>query len=295
MPAELALLDQVGDPLGQVVGVDRVGQLGDDQDGAATRVLVDVDDGAHPDRAAAGAVGLLDRGGADDEAAGREVRALDDADQRVERLGLVGLVVIEAPVHGRGDLAQVVRRDVGRHADRDAGAAVDQQVGDPRGQDRGLLRAAVVVRDEVDGVLVDVPQHLHGQRVEPRLGVSHGGRRVVARRAEVAVAVDQRIAQRPRLGHADQRVVDRGVAVRVELAHHVADDPRALHVAPVGPVAAVVHRVEDLAVHRLEAVADVGQRPPDDDAHRVVEVGPLHLDFDADRLDPGGDRSPRRR
>ena len=42
--------------------------------------------------------------------------------------------------------------------------------------------------------------------------------------------------------------------------------------ALVGAVAAVVHRVDHAAVHGLEAVAHVGQRAADDDAHRVVEV-----------------------
>jgi hypothetical protein len=73
--------------------------------------------------------------------------------------------------------------------------------------------------------------------------------------------------------------------VRVELAHHVADDTGALHVAAVRPVAGVEHGVQDLAVDRLEAVAHVGQRPTDDDAHRVVEVRALHLDLDTDGLD----------
>jgi hypothetical protein len=74
--------------------------------------------------------------------------------------------------------------------------------------------------------------------------------------------------------------------VRVVVAHHVADDPGALHVSAVRPEARVVHRVQDLAVHRLEAVADVGQRTSDDHAHRVVEIRPLHLDLEADGLDP---------
>ena len=188
-----------------------------------------------------------------------------------------------APV---GDLAQVVRRDVGGHADRDAGRAVDQQVGEARRQDRRLLRAAVVVGLEVDGVLVDVADHLHRQRRHPALGVAHRGRGVVARRAEVALAVDQRRAHHPRLREPDQGVVDRGVAVRVVLTHDVTDDARALGEAAVGPVAAVVHRVEHPAVHRLEAVAYVGQRAADDDRHRVVDVGALHRGLQLDRLDP---------
>ena len=63
------------------------------------------------------------------------------------------------------DFAQVVRRDVGRHADRDAGRAVDQQVRDLGRQDRRLLFLAVVVRLEVDGFLVDVGQQLAGDLV----------------------------------------------------------------------------------------------------------------------------------
>ena len=72
--------------------------------------------------------------------------------------------------------------------------------------------------------------------------------------------------------------------MRVVLTHHVADDARALVPTPVRPVAAVVHRVEDAAVHRLEPVADIGQRAADDHAHRVVEVGLLDLVLQIHRL-----------
>jgi hypothetical protein len=80
----------------------------------------------------------------------------------------------------RHDLGQVVRRHVRGHSDRDAGRAVDQQVRQSGGQHIGLLLAAVVVRDEVDGLLVDRGDHLHGRRGQPGLGVPHGRGRVVA-------------------------------------------------------------------------------------------------------------------
>ena len=127
-----------------------------------------------------------------------------------------------------GDLAQVVRRDVGGHADRDADGAVDQQVREPRRQDGRLLGLAVVVVLEVDGVLVDVAHHLQGERRHLGLGVPRGGGAVVAGRAEVALAERERVAQAPRLHEAHEGVVDRGVAVRVELAHDLADDAGAL-------------------------------------------------------------------
>ena len=178
-----------------------------------------------------------------------------------------------------------MRRDVGGHADGDAGRAVDQQVRETRRQDGGLLGLAVVVVLEVDGVLVDVAHHLHGERRHLGLGVPRGRGAVVAGRAEVALAQRQRVAQGPGLDEAHEGVVDRGVAVRVVLAHDLADDAGALGERPVRAVAAVVHRVDHAAVHGLQAVAHVGQRTADDDAHRVVEVGALHLGLQVDLLD----------
>ncbi len=282
----LAGVGELGDLQRQVVRVDHVGQLGDHQAGTALGVLVDLDHRTLGDRAAAGAVGLLDALVADDQRAVREVRALDPLEQRLLELLAGGVGVLERPLRAVGDLTEVVRRDAGGHADRDAGRAVDQQVREPRREDDRLLGAAVVVGLEVDGVLVDVADHLHGQRRHPALGVPHRRGGVVARRAEVALAVDQRRAHHPGLREADQGVVDRGVAVRVVLTHHVADDARALREAAVGAVAAVVHRVEHPAVHRLQAVAYVGQRAADDDRHRVVDVGALHRGLQLDGLDP---------
>ncbi len=115
-------------------------------------------------------------------------------------------MVLQAPPDDAcADLAQVVRRDVGGHSDRDADGPVDEQVRDPRREDDGFLGLAVVVVEEVDSVFLDVLQHRHGQRGgEPALGVAHRRGGVVAARTEVALPVDQRVAHRPRLGQPDQ-------------------------------------------------------------------------------------------
>ena len=154
-----------------------------------------------------------------------------------------------------------------------------------RRQHRGLLLGAVVVVDEVDGVLVDVGEELAGHRREARLGVAHRRRGVAVDRAEVALPVDQRVAHRERLGEPDERVVQRDIAVRVVLAHHLADDRGALAVGARGAEPHLAHRVQDPAMDGLEAVAHVRERPRDDDAHRVVEVRDAHLVLDADGSD----------
>ena len=58
-------------------------------------------------------------------------------------------------------------------------------------------------------------------------------------------------------------------------AHHVADDLGALAMLGVGGQVLLPHRVEDAALHRLQAVADVGQRAGGDDRERVVEIAGL--------------------
>jgi hypothetical protein len=192
-----------------------------------------------------------------DDAGGREVRRRDDLHQLVERR-FRHLQQVQAGVH---HLVEVVRRD-GGHAHRDTGRAVDQQVGQAGGQHQRLFLGAVVVRAEIDGFLVDVGQHFMGDLGQADFGVTHGRGVVAVHRAEVALAVDQHVAQREVLRHAHDGVVDRAVAVRVVLTDHVTDDTRRLLVGPVPVVVELVHREQHAPVHRLQAVARVGQGAP---------------------------------
>ena len=185
------------------------------------------------------------------------------------------------------DLADVVRRDVGRHPDRDPRAAVDEQLRQPRGQHDRLFGLVVEVGDEIDGLFVDVREHVERDARQPRFGVAVRGRRIGIDRAEVAVAVDERIAQREVLRHAHERVVDRRIAVRVKALEHLADDAGALAVLLRGVEPHLAHRVQDAALHRLEAVAHVGQRARGDDRHGIGEIALPHLVFDGDGGHPG--------
>ena len=280
---ELLGTDQVLDLGDDLLGADREGQLRDDEALAAGRHGLHRHRRPDLERAAAGLVRVPDAGQADDAAARGQVGARDVLHQGVE-------IRVREPdqVPGGGDdLAQVVRRHVRGHTDRDARGAVDQEVREGGGQSHRFLLLAVVVGVEVDGVLVDRLRHQARRLGHTALGVPHGGRRVVvAQRAEVAVAVDQGDSHREGLGHAHQGVVDGRVAVRVQLAHHLADDAGALDVPALGAQAHLAHLVDDAAVHRLEAVACVRQGAGVDDRVRVLEEGALHLVDDVDVEDP---------
>ena len=283
---ELLVVGEPGDLLDQDRLVDLVGNLGHHHLVAAGRFLL-LDHGPRPHGHAAAAllVALLDALLAVDDAAGREVGPLDESPQVLDggrrRVDQVG-----DRLHYLGE---VVRRNVGRHADRDARGTVHDQVRQLGREHRGLLQPVVEVGDEADGVLVDVLQHRHRDFGQAGFGVAVGRGRIAVDRAEVPLPVHQRIAQREILHHAHQRVVDRHVAVRVVLAEHVADDGRALLVGAARHEAELVHRVENAAVHRLQAVAHVGQRALHDDAHRIIEERLAHLVFDQARQDAFAD------
>jgi len=170
--------------------------------------------------------------------------------------------IVDRGDHRAGHFAQIVRRNVGRHADADARGAVEQQHGQARRQELRLLERPVVVRREVDRVAVDFRQQQLGDRRQAALGVAHRRGVVAVARTEIALPVDQRVAQAEVLRLAHQRVVSGGVAVRVVLAQHVADHARRLDV-PRGRVEPqFVHRVEDSPLHRFLAVRESGSARP---------------------------------
>ena len=169
---------------------------------------------------------------------------------RVMRVGLIQQVDA-----GLRDLAQVVRRDVGGHAHRDALRAVEQHVRQARRQERGLLQRAVEVGLPVDRAIRELRQQHFGVTRELGLRVTHGreGLRIVGR-TPVALPVDDRIAIAEVLRHQHHGFVAGRVAVRMELADHVADGARGLLVLLAGREAELAHRVDDAALHGLEAV-----------------------------------------
>ena len=149
---ELALLDQRGDLLQQGRLVDHVGDFGDDDLPAVAARLLGVRLGAQDDAAPAGGVGLEDAFATQDEAAGREVRPGDDLGQILDG----GVGVVDQVDDAVAQLGEIVGRDIGRHADGDAGDSIEQQVRQPGGQDGRFVLAVVVVGPEIDRLTIDV-------------------------------------------------------------------------------------------------------------------------------------------
>ncbi|MGY4333644.1 hypothetical protein ACVWWG_008061 [Bradyrhizobium sp. LB7.2] len=266
---QLLLVQQFGDLLDQARLLHQKGYLGDDDDPGAACALFLLPSGADAERAAAGGIGFSDRLlGIDADAAGREIRALDPFQQRLGfRVGL-----LDQMQRGFAELGGVVRRDRGRHADRDTLRAIGEQVREAAGQHDGLFRLAVVIRAELDPVLVDAVEQKPRDVGQPRFGVAVGSGIIAVDIAEIALAVDKRIARGEVLREADHGVVDRLVAMRMERAHHVADDFGGFFERRAGVEPEQPHAVEDAPVHRLQAVAGIGQRAVHDGRKRVGKI-----------------------
>ena len=193
--ANLAVAHELSDAQQEVVGVHLIGQLGDNEELAALGVLVDSDDRAHRDGTTTGAQGIFDAAAPDDDAPRGEVGSTYALDECLKRLLTTGFRVLEHPLHTRRDLTEVVRGDVGGHAHGDAGAAVDQEVGEAARKYDRLQGAPVVIGCEVDRLFVDVAHHLHGEGCHAALGVALCRGRIVTHRAEVALTLHEWVAQ----------------------------------------------------------------------------------------------------
>ena len=237
------------------------------------RIVLDRHLAAHDDRAAAEMIGGADALTAQDDAAGREIRTGNDVHEFVDASAGSSISAMQASITSpRLCGGMLVAMPTAMPP-----APLTSRFGKLRRQNRRLAFRVVVVRLEVDGVLVDVVEQRMRDLGQPRFGVAHRRGHIAVDRAEIALPVDQRQAHREVLRHAHQRVVDRLIAVRMIFTHHVADDARRLAVRLVPLETVLVHRVENAAMHRLQAVAHIRQRARHDDAHGVIEVGAFHL------------------
>jgi len=170
-------------------------------------------------RAAPGHQRHASAGTAQNLAASREIRPRHNVEQ-IE-IGDVGIV--DQRQCRVDHFRKIVRRDIRRHANGDAAAAIDEQVREPRRQNRRLLNGAVIIVLEVDRAFVDIIEQRPRRFGQTRFCVPHRGRHIAVDRAEITLAIDEREPHREVLRQAHERHVDRLVAVRVIIAHHFAD------------------------------------------------------------------------
>ena len=240
------------------------------------------------DDAAACEVALLDAGHAMHDAPCGEVGAA----HMLHQVGYRGVRVVDEVAQARGDLAQVVRRDLACHADRDAHGAIAQEVGESRRQHRWLSTRLVVISLEVDRILAELSEDIHGRMIQAGLRVPHGGRWVSVDGSEVALAGHEGIAHAEGLREVDQRGIHNRLTVGVVVPRGVAGDLGAFPVSAPRRQAEVIHRHEDAPLRRLQSIPRVGQGALEDEGHRVGEEGICDFFRDVYRVNWHGNPLP---
>ena len=276
--------DKIRDIFDQARLVDAVGDLGDDDLESSVLCLDDLGLCADNDLAATGRVSRADARATHDYTAGRKIGAR----HTFHDVRDLGVGVVDQQTHRVDGLAEVMRRNVGRHTDRDTVRAVDKQVWEARRQNRRFFQNIVERRHKINGFFIDIREHFRGNFTHSAFCITIRSGRIAVDRTEVSVTVDQHIAHREILRQSDHRVIDGSVAVGMIFTQHFTDGIRAFSVRLGSGDAVLVHTVEDTSVNGLESVPDVRQRARHDNAHRIIEERLAHLAVDIDVDDLAG-------
>ena len=154
--ADRCQLVDLGDDL---LRANHVRELGDDERLAAAGELDRFGFRSNANGASAGFVRVA-QSVVDEDSARREIGARYRLHQFVDRW--LGATLLHDEFDGVSYFAQVVGWHVGGHTHRNAGGAVDEQVGNEGRQHRWLVAKPVEGRGEVDGFFVDFADHVHG-------------------------------------------------------------------------------------------------------------------------------------
>ena len=206
----------------QLRAVDLVRNFRDHDGALAVLAFVHAAFRTHCQASATCLVRIHDTFTAHDDAASREIRTRHDAHKFLGSHRRI----IQHQACCIDSFAQIMRRDIRCHTDGDTVATIDQQVRESRGKNDRFLQALVVVRLEINGLLIKVAQELHGRFVQASFGVAHSCSGVAVDRSKVAMAVNERNTHGKRLREAHHRIVDRQVTVRVVFADNVTDRTR---------------------------------------------------------------------
>ncbi len=131
---------------------------------------------------------------------------------------------------------------------------------------------SIVIRNKIHSVLLNIRQHLQGDRVQTNLCVTHGRRIIAIDGTEVAVPIHKGIAAGKILRQTHQGVINSGVAMRMKARQNITHHNRALFMRFVRGNPGVIHGIEYSPLHRLKPVAHIRKSAPYDDAHGIVQI-----------------------
>ncbi len=269
----LFLFDQIRNLHDECGLIGLIGHLGNDDLETPGFRFHDIDPGPRDDRALSGRIGMMDIAAVVHDASGRKIRTLDEAHELIDRR----IRLVDQMANAIHQFVEIMWRNIGRHTYGDTHSAIQQKLRKFGWENRRLFMHAIEIRNEIDGILLDIQKHLLGDRGKLRFRVAIRSSPVAIHGTEVSLSPDKRIPQRKILRHTDHRVVHRRIAMRVIFSQHFTDHGRRLAEFRAGPKTGRPHRIENTPMHRFQTVAHVRQSTRHDDTHRIIEIRLLDL------------------
>ena len=266
---QLFQLQQFSDALDQLGLLHLVGNFGDDDLIDAAGAFFLFPSRAQAKTAAAGLVGFGNAGLVfHHDAAGGEIGPA----HMLEQGAVLDIGIFDQRDQRAAEFAQIVGRDGRRHANGDTGGTIGEQIWKSGGKNDGFFFLTVIGGAEIHRVFVQAIEQRLRHFGEAAFGVTHGGGIIAVHIAEIALAFDQRITQREILSQPHQCFIDRQVAMRMIFADDVAHDAGAFLETGLGIETQQAHGVHEAAMHRLEAVAHIGQGALGDGGEGIGEI-----------------------
>ncbi len=131
-----------------------IGNFGDDDSFAVATHWFNRYATAHDDRATTRGVSRIDASASENNTTGREIRTRDDLHHFFQLNGWI----FNERYAAVDDFAKIMRRDVGRHTDRNTARTIDKQVRKACRQNHRFPLAAIIVILKINRILVDIRQ-----------------------------------------------------------------------------------------------------------------------------------------
>ena len=167
-------------------------------------------------------------------------------------------------------------RNICRHTYSDTCGSVYQKIRVSGRKYHRFLFCLIKVWLKINGVLVDICQHFHGNLTQTCFCVTHGSCAVTVHRTKVSVTIHQWITCGPVLCHVYQGTIDGTVSMWMIFTHCITDNTRTFTMRFIRSVVQFDHGVENSALYRFQSVSDIRKRSGCDYAHGIINVGFLH-------------------
>ena len=173
--------------------------------------------------------------------------------------------------------AQIVRSHVCGHTHRYTVGTVDQKIGYSCRQNNGFFQRIVEIVLKINRIFIYILQQFRCYFGHSGFGVTHCCRRIVVHRTEITLSVHQWVTQRPFLCQTYQSTVNGRIAVRMVFTQYITHYSGRFLVFSIVSHSHIAHCEHYTALYGLHSVPCVRQRPCNDYAHCIVDIGLFHL------------------